>query len=101
RKCLPIFTGSVDVRRLRSDDVHPRHGHPLPPARRERTASPAPEAFRSGRGRDEQAATIAGTLPVGVAPLFAPPPDPRYNLFDWETWHELDFTPPRTDAALR
>jgi hypothetical protein len=20
----------------------------------------------------------------------APPADPRYNAFDWETWHELD-----------
>ena len=24
------------------------------------------------------------------APLFAPPTDPRYNAFDWETWHEID-----------
>jgi hypothetical protein len=22
--------------------------------------------------------------------LFIPPTDPRYNAFDWETWHELD-----------
>jgi hypothetical protein len=22
--------------------------------------------------------------------LFTPPTDPRYNAFDWETWHELD-----------
>jgi hypothetical protein len=30
-----------------------------------------------------------GALP-GVAPLFVPPTHPRYNAFDWETWHELD-----------
>jgi WD40 repeat protein len=32
-----------------------------------------------------QAAALAG----GAAPL-AWPADPRYNAFDWETWHELD-----------
>ena len=41
-----------------------------------------------------RAANVVGTLPGGVwpgiAPLFAPPADPRYNAFDWETWHELD-----------
>jgi hypothetical protein len=41
-----------------------------------------------------RAANIAGTLPGGVLPgvasLFKPPADPRYNAFDWETWHELD-----------
>jgi hypothetical protein len=26
----------------------------------------------------------------GMIPLFAPPADPRYNAFDWETWHEID-----------
>jgi hypothetical protein len=26
----------------------------------------------------------------GMAIVFAPPTDPRYNAFDWETWHELD-----------
>ena len=30
----------------------------------------------------------AACLP-GVATLFAAPADPRYNAFDWETWHEL------------
>ena len=47
------------------------------------------------RGQEAvRAANIVGTLPggvlPGVAPLFAPPADPRYNAFDWETWHELD-----------
>ncbi len=41
-----------------------------------------------------RAANVVGTLPGGVLPglamLFAPPADPRYNAFDWETWHELD-----------
>jgi hypothetical protein len=40
-----------------------------------------------------RAAAVAATLPGGVlrgvARLFAPPVDPRYNAFDWETWHEL------------
>jgi hypothetical protein len=39
------------------------------------------------------AANVVGTLPGGVLPgvamLFGPPADPRYNAFDWETWHEL------------
>jgi len=39
----------------------------------------------SGLVRD----TTGGVLP-GVAPLFAPAADPRYNAFDWETWHEID-----------
>jgi hypothetical protein len=30
-----------------------------------------------------------GALP-GLMPLFAPPSDPRYNPFDWETWYEMD-----------
>jgi hypothetical protein len=25
-----------------------------------------------------------------MAPLFAPPANPRYNALDLETWHELD-----------
>ena len=41
-----------------------------------------------------RAANVVGTLPGGVwpgiAPLFAPRSDPRYNAFDWKTWHELD-----------
>jgi len=41
-----------------------------------------------------RAANVVGALPGGVLPgvamLFAPPADPRYNAFDWETWHELD-----------
>jgi hypothetical protein len=41
-----------------------------------------------------RAANVAGTLPSGVlpgvAPLFVAPTHPRYNAFDWETWHELD-----------
>jgi hypothetical protein len=41
-----------------------------------------------------RAANLAGTLPAGslpgIAPLFVPPTQPRYNAFDWETWHELD-----------
>jgi hypothetical protein len=41
-----------------------------------------------------RAANVVGTLPggvlSGVAPLFTPPADPRYNTFDWETWYELD-----------
>ena len=47
------------------------------------------------RGQEAmRAVNIAGTLPTGVvpglAPLFAPPTHPRYNAFDWETWHEID-----------
>ena len=41
-----------------------------------------------------RATNLAGTLPAGalpgVAPLFLVPTHPRYNAFDWETWHELD-----------
>ena len=41
-----------------------------------------------------RAANVVGTLPggmwPGITPLFSPPNDPRYNAFDWETWHELD-----------
>src|SRR6266852_5605006 len=36
RKCCAIYTSSVDVRRSRSNDAHPRHGHTLPAARRRR-----------------------------------------------------------------
>jgi hypothetical protein len=39
-------------------------------------------------------ANVAGALPAGglpgVAPLLAPPTDPRNNAFDLETWHEID-----------
>jgi len=47
------------------------------------------------RGQEAvRAANVVGALPGGVLPgvalLFAPPADPRYNAFDWETWHELD-----------
>ncbi len=47
------------------------------------------------RGQEAvRAANLVGMMPSGVlpgmAPLFAPPADPRYNTFDWETWHELD-----------
>ena len=41
-----------------------------------------------------RAASVVGAQPggavAGAAQLFAPPADPRYNAFDWETWHELD-----------
>jgi WD40 repeat protein len=40
-----------------------------------------------------RAANVVGALPGGLVPgaaLFAPPADPRYNPFDWETWHEID-----------
>jgi len=41
-----------------------------------------------------RAANVVGTLPGGVLPgaaaLFAPSADPRYNPFDWETWHEIE-----------
>ena len=33
---------------------------------------------------------LPGGMLSGVAPLFALSADPRYNAFDWETWHELD-----------
>jgi tetratricopeptide (TPR) repeat protein len=47
------------------------------------------------RGQEAvRAANVAGTFPAGVLPgmaaLLAPPADPRYNPFDWETWHEID-----------
>ena len=41
-----------------------------------------------------QITSALGALPsgplVGITELFTPPADPRYNAFDWETWHELD-----------
>ena len=41
-----------------------------------------------------RAANVVGTLPAGLLPglqqLFVAPTHPRYNAFDWETWHELD-----------
>jgi hypothetical protein len=59
------------------------------------------------RGQEAvRAANVVGTLPgrvlPGVTPLFAPRADPRYNAFDWETWHELEVLrrelAPRFDA---
>jgi hypothetical protein len=41
-----------------------------------------------------RAVNVAGDLPAGPLPggaaLQAPPGDPRYNPFDWETWYEID-----------
>ena len=34
-----------------------------------------------------------------MMPLFAPSADPRYNAFDWETWHEIDVL--RRELATR
>ena len=31
---------------------------------------------------------LRDVLPA-LAQLFAPPADPRYNVFDWEAWHKL------------
>jgi hypothetical protein len=47
------------------------------------------------RGQEAaRAANVVGALPGGVLPgvatLLEPPADPRYNPFDWETWHEID-----------
>jgi WD40 repeat protein len=47
------------------------------------------------RGQEAaRAANVVGALPDGILPgmaaLLAPPADPRYNSFDWETWHEID-----------
>jgi hypothetical protein len=47
------------------------------------------------RGQEAvRAANVVGVLPggefQGAAMLLAPPADPRYNPFDWETWHEID-----------
>jgi hypothetical protein len=54
-------------------------------------------AWLHGQQEAVRAANVAGVLPAGplpgVAPLFAPPTDPRYNAFDWETWHEIDVLP--------
>jgi len=41
------------------------------------------------------AALVAWTPPRAIAQAAtgnaaAPPADPRYNAFDWETWHEID-----------
>jgi hypothetical protein len=51
-------------------------------------------AWLDGQQEAVRAADLAGTLPAGVlpgmAPLFVAPTHPRYNAFDWETWHELD-----------
>jgi hypothetical protein len=51
-------------------------------------------AWLDGQQQAVRAANVAGILPAGalpgVAPLFAPPADPRYNAFDWETWQEID-----------
>jgi tRNA A-37 threonylcarbamoyl transferase component Bud32/sugar lactone lactonase YvrE len=50
-----------------------------------------------------RAANVAGAFPTGMLPgmaaLFAPPADPRYNAFDWETWHEIDVL--RSELAPR
>jgi hypothetical protein len=52
------------------------------------------KAWLDGQQEAVRAADLAGTLPAGalpgVAPLFLAPTHPRYNAFDWETWHELD-----------
>jgi hypothetical protein len=51
-------------------------------------------AWLDGQQEAVRAADLAGTLPAGplpgVAPLFLAPTHPRYNAFDWETWHEID-----------
>jgi hypothetical protein len=41
------------------------------------------------RAANAVTAMPAGVLP-GVSLLYAPPADPHYNAFDWETWHEID-----------
>ncbi len=50
-----------------------------------------------------RAVNVVGSLTCcvlsGVSSLFAPPTHPRYNAFDWETWHELDVL--RRDLAPR
>ena len=56
------------------------------------------------RGQEAvRAANVAAMLPGGVLPgvtmLLAPPVDPRYNAFDWETWHEIDVL--RSELAPR
>jgi hypothetical protein len=51
-------------------------------------------AWLDGQQEAVRAANLAGTLAAGVlpgvAPLLVAPMHPRYNAFDWETWHELD-----------
>jgi WD40 repeat protein/tRNA A-37 threonylcarbamoyl transferase component Bud32 len=47
------------------------------------------------RGQEAvRAANAVTAMPVGALPgmaaLFPPPADPRYNPFDWETWYEID-----------
>jgi WD40 repeat protein len=47
------------------------------------------------RGQEAvRAANVVGEIPAGVlngiSSLLTPPADPRYNPFDWETWHEID-----------
>jgi hypothetical protein len=50
-----------------------------------------------------RAVNVAGALPAGALPgaaaLLVPPGDPRYNAFDWETWHEIDVL--RSELAPR
>ena len=52
-----------------------------------------------------QVASAVGCAPSG--PLFAatelhkPPLDPRYNPFDWETWHELEVFRREAEAKFR
>ena len=52
-----------------------------------------------------QITSALGCAPSG--PLFAAtelvktPLDPRYNPFDWETWHELDVFRHEAEAKLR
>jgi hypothetical protein len=41
------------------------------------------------RAADLAGSLAAGALP-GLEPLFVAPTHPRYNAFDWETWHEID-----------
>jgi hypothetical protein len=60
----------------------------------------AQELWRTARGwlnygqEAARAASVVSMLPGGVLPgvasLFTPLAHPRYNVFDWETWHELD-----------
>jgi WD40 repeat protein/tRNA A-37 threonylcarbamoyl transferase component Bud32 len=41
------------------------------------------------RAANVAVALAAGAIPGAVA-LLAPAADPRYDAFDWETWHEID-----------
>jgi hypothetical protein len=52
-----------------------------------------------------QVLSVLGAIPTGgfhaAAELFKQPIDPRYDAFDWETWHECDVIRAEVEAKLK